>query len=139
MTADCVVVGIRRSEEGGRLATLLLGLYAEDGKLLYVGSAAVAPKREEEIAALVSPLLDDAPERQFSEPTRWGSGELEEAAVRPELVVEVRYDKWQKRRFRHGTRLIRFRPDKDPAQCTVDQVRPRPKAGDPTVSGLLGR
>ncbi len=139
LTAECVVVGIRRSEDGGRLATLLLGLYAEDGKLLYVGSAAVAPKREEEIAALVSPLLDDAPGRQFSEPTRWGSGELEEAAVRPELVVEVRYDKWQKRRFRHGTRLIRFRPDKDPAQCTVDQVRPRPKAGDPTVSGLLGR
>ena len=56
-----------------------------------------------------------------------------------ELVVEVRYDKVQGNRFRHGTKLIRFRPDKDPEQCTVDQVRPRPKKGDPTVAGLLGR
>ena len=139
LTADCVVVGVRRSDGGERLATLLLGLYGEGGELLYVGSAAVAPKREQEIAALVSPLLEDAPDRRFSEPNRWGTGDLEEAPVRPELVVEVRYDKWQGRRFRHGTRLIRFRPDKDAAQCTVDQVRPRPKPGDPTVSGLLGR
>ena len=139
LTADCVVVGVRRSDGGERLATLLLGLYGEGGELLYVGSAAVAPKREQEIAALVSPLLEDAPDRRFSEPNRWGTGDLEEAPVRPELVVEVRYDKWQGRRFRHGTRLIRFRPDKDAPQCTVDQVRPRPKPGDPTVSGLLGR
>ena len=139
LTADCVVVGVRRSDGGERLATLLLGLYGEGGELLYVGSAAVAPKREQEIAALVSPLLEDAPDRRFSEPNRWGTGDLEEAPVRPELVVEVRYDKWQGRRFRHGTRLIRFRPDKDAPQCTVDQVRPRPKPGDPTVSGLLSR
>jgi ATP-dependent DNA ligase len=139
LTADCIVVGVRRSDGGERLATLLLGLYGEGGELLYVGSAAVAPKREPEIAALVSPLLEDAPDRRFSEPNRWGTGDLEEAPVRPELVVEVRYDKWQGRRFRHGTRLIRFRPDKDAPQCTVDQVRPRPKPGDPTVSGLLGR
>jgi ATP-dependent DNA ligase len=119
LSADCVVVGLRWRKESRELATLLLGLYAEAGDLRYVGSAAVAPKR------------------RFSEPNRWGSGELEEAAVRPELVVEVRYDKWQKQRFRHGTRLLRFRPDKEPEQCTVDQVRPRPKTGDPTVSALL--
>jgi ATP-dependent DNA ligase len=59
--------------------------------------------------------------------------------VPPELVVEVRYDKWQKGRFRHNARFLRFRPDKDPDQCTVDQVRPRPRKGDPTVAGLLGR
>jgi ATP-dependent DNA ligase len=59
--------------------------------------------------------------------------------VPPKLVVEVRYDKWQGQRFRHGTRFLRFRPDKDPAQCTVDQVQPRPRKGDPTVDGLLGR
>ncbi len=136
-TADCVVAGVRWTKAGERIATLLLGLYDESGKLWYVGSAAVGTRREAEVAALVRSLLDDAPERRFSEPSRWGSGELEEAAVRPELVVEVRYDKWQDHRFRHGTRLERFRPDKDPAQCTIDQVRPRPKPGDPTVGTLL--
>jgi ATP-dependent DNA ligase len=136
-SADCVVVGLRWAEKRDRIATLLLGLYDETGELRYVGSTAVAPARNAEIAALVTPLLADAPDRGFSEPNRWGSGELEEAAVRPELVVEVRYDKWQGMRFRHGTRLLRFRPDKEPAQCTVDQVRPRPKRGDPTVASLL--
>jgi ATP-dependent DNA ligase len=137
-SADCVVIGLRWAEKGERIATLLLGLYDGPSELRYVGTAAVAPARHAEIAALVEPLLDAAPERRFSEPNRWGSGELAEAAVRPELVVEVRYDKWQGMRFRHGTRLLRFRPDKEPAQCTVDQVRPRPKRGDPTVAGLLG-
>ena len=136
-SADCAVVGLRWRKEGHEIATLLLGLYDEAGSLLYVGSAAVGAKRAAEIGERVLPLLEDAPERRFSEPNRWGSGELEEAAVRPELVVEVRYDKWQGRRFRHGTRLLRFRPDKDAAQCTVDQVRPLPKTGDPTVSTLL--
>jgi ATP-dependent DNA ligase len=136
LTADCVVVGLRRGESG-RLTTLLLGLYGDGGELLYVGSAAVAPKREAEIAALLEPLLVDAPERRFSEPTRWGTPEREEASVRPELVCEVRYDKWQGRRFRHGTRLLRFRPDKDPDACTVAQVRPKPAPGDPTVGALL--
>lgn len=139
LTADCVVVGLRWRREMREIATLLLGLYDEDGALLYVGSAAVGAKRVSEVSARVLPLLEEAPERRFSEPNRWGTGDLEEAAVRPELVVEVRYDKWQGRRFRHGTRLLRFREDKDPSACTVDQVRPRPGEGDPTVSGLLGR
>lgn len=139
LTADCVVVGLRWRKEVREIATLLLGLYGEDGELLYVGSAAVGAKRAAEVSERVLPLLDDAPERRFSEPNRWGTGDLEEAAVRPELVVEVRYDKWQGRRFRHGTRLLRFRDDKDPPACTVDQVRPRPGEGDPTVSGLLAR
>ena len=138
-TADCVVVGLRWAEKRDRIATLLLGLYDDVGELRYVGSAAVGGKRETEIAERVLPLLENAPDRGFSEPNRCGTGELEEAAVRPELVVEVRYDKWQRQRFRHGTRLLRFRPDKDPADCTFHQVRPRPKPGDPTVSGLLGR
>ncbi len=135
-SADCVVVGFRRAKAEDRIATLLLGLYDGD-KLRYVGSAAVAARREAEIAALLQPLRSGAPERQFSEVSRWGGGELEECAVRPELVVEVRYDKWQGSRFRHGTRLLRFRPDKDPPQCTVAQVKPHPKPGDPAVSDLL--
>jgi ATP-dependent DNA ligase len=135
-TADCVVAGVRW-RENGQLATLLLGLYGEDGELDYVGSAAVAPSRQEEIAALVRPLLKDAPDRRFSEPNRWGTGELEEAAVRPELVVEVRYDKVQGNRLRHGTRLLRFRPDKDPQDCTWRELRPARGPNDPTVSDLL--
>ena len=57
--------------------------------------------------------------------------------MRPELVVEVRYDKLEGNRFRHGTKFIRFRPDKDPKDCTWDQVRPKRKRGDPTVEKLL--
>ena len=58
--------------------------------------------------------------------------------MRPELVVEVRYDKVQGNRFRHGTRLLRFRPDKDAADCTWAQVRPAKREDDPTVARLLG-
>ena len=79
----------------------------------------------DEIAAQVLPLLEDAPERRFSEPNRWGTGELEEAPVRQELVVEVRYDKVQGNRFRHGTKLLRFRDDKDPKDCTWRELRHR--------------
>jgi ATP-dependent DNA ligase len=134
-TADCVVVGLRRREGSDRIATLLLGLFADDGSLDYIGSAAVAPSRHDEIAERVLPLLQDAPERRFSEPNRWGGGELEESPVRPELVVEVRYDKVQGNRFRHGTKLVRFRPDKNPEQCTWRELRPARAAQ--TVEKLL--
>jgi ATP-dependent DNA ligase len=135
-TVDCVVVGVRWKEKPTRLATLLLGLY-DRGDLHYVGSCAVAPARHDATLELVRPLLDDAPERGFSEPNRWGTGELAESSLRPELVVEVRYDKVEKRRIRHGTRFLRFRPDKEPGDCTWAQVRPRRRRGDPTVEELL--
>src|SRR6185437_6720120 len=92
-TGDCVVAGIRW-KKGGRetIATLLLGLYADDGHLDYVGSAAVGVRNQAEVAARVLPLLDEKSERRFSEPNRWGSGELEETALEPKLVVEVRFD-----------------------------------------------
>ena len=137
-TADCVVAGLRW-KAGGRstIATLLLGLYADDGHLDYVGSCAVGAKRQEEIAALVLPLLDAKSDRRFSEPNRWGTGELEEAALKPKLVVEVRFDKLEKHRFRHGTRLLRFRPDKDPKDCTWREVRPPRSADDLAVEDLL--
>jgi len=135
-TADCVVVGLRWKSRPDRIATLLLGLYRDDGEIDYVGSAAVAPARHAEIAQRVLPLLENAPERRFSEPNRWGGGELEESPVRPELVVEVRYDKVQSNRFRHGTKLIRFRDDKDPPQCTWRELRPAP-AKRVTVASLL--
>jgi len=138
-SADCVVVGVRWKAKPTALATLLLGLYNEKGTLDYVGSCAVAAGRHDEILKRLKPLMKGAPERGFSEPNRWGSGELEESAVRPELVVEVRYDKVQGNRFRHGTRLLRFRDDKDPKQCTWREVRPAPSPNELTVPKLLSR
>src|SRR5437763_512425 len=137
-TADCVVAGIRW-KKGGRstIATLLLGLYDDDGHLDYVGSAAVGAKNQAEIADKVLPLVDEKSDRRFSEPNRWGTGELEETALRPELVVEVRFDKLEKRRFRHGTRLLRFRSDKDPRDCTWREVRPPRSPDDLAVEDLL--
>ena len=136
-TADCVVVGVRWKAKPSHIATLLLGLYRDDGETDYVGSAAVGAKRHDEILARIRPLLDDAPDRRFSEPNRWGTGELEESAVRPELVAEVRYDKVQGDRFRHGTRLIRFRDDKAPRDCTWREIRPPRNPNDPTFESLL--
>jgi ATP-dependent DNA ligase len=135
-SADCVVVGIRWKGDREAIATLLLGLYRDDGGLDYVGSAAVAAARRAEVAERVLPLLEEAPDRRFSEPNRWGTGELEEAAVRPELVVEVRYDKVQGSRFRHGTKLLRWRDDKEPRQCTWRELRPARAPGE-SVAALL--
>ena len=137
-TADCVVVGLRwKGADRSAIATLLLGLYREDGGLDYVGSCAVAARSRAEVAARVLPLLDEASDQRFSEPNRWGSGELSEAAVRPELVVEVRYDKVQGSRFRHGTKLIRWRDDKRPNDCTWRELRPPRDPNAPTVEALF--
>ena len=140
-TADCVVMGVTWSEKGRGIASLMLGLYDEDGELRHVGTASAAGKRRDEILERVQPLLGPNPERRpRGEPSRWRPKvALEWSRVPPELVVEVAYDKWQKARFRHNARFLRFRTDKDPEQCTIDQVRPRPRKGDPTVPGLLGR
>jgi ATP-dependent DNA ligase len=138
-TADCVVVGLRWKAEGKKIATLLLGLYGDDGRIDYVGSCAVAARTHDDVAARVLPLLEDAPDRRFSEPNRWGTGELEEAPVRPELVVEVRYDKVQGHRFRHGTKLIRWRDDKDPQDCTWRELRPPRDPDSRTVESLFTR
>jgi ATP-dependent DNA ligase len=136
-TADAVVVGLRWKSKPDRIATILLGLYRDDGGLDYVGSAAVATSKHDQIAERVLPLVDTKSDRRFSEPNRWGTGDLEEAAVKPKLVVEVRYDKVQGNRFRHGTRFIRFRDDKDPKDCTWRELRPPRNPNDPTFESLL--
>jgi ATP-dependent DNA ligase len=133
-TADAVVVGLRWKSKPDRIATLLLGLYRDDGGLDYVGSAAVASSKHDQIAEQVVPLIDKKSERRFSEPNRWGTGDLEEAALKPKLVAEVRYDKVQGNRFRHGTRFLRFRDDKD---CTWRELRPPRNPNDPTFESLL--
>jgi ATP-dependent DNA ligase len=132
-TADCVVIGVRWKEERSAVATLLLGLYREDGGIDYVGSCAVGARMQDEVVARVLPLLDESSDQRFSEPNRWGTGELEQTAVRPELVVEARYDKVQGHRFRHGTKFIRWREDKDPQDCTWRELRP---PADPNALGI---
>jgi ATP-dependent DNA ligase len=137
-TADCVVVGVRWKGDRSAVATLLLGLYRDDGGIDYVGSCAVGVRMRDEVATRVLPLLDEASDRQFSEPNRWGTGELEQTAVRPELVVEVRYDKVQGNRFRHGTKFIRWREDKAPRNCTWRELRPPRDVNAGGVEALLG-
>ena len=143
-TADCVIVGYRYSEKAeGRISTLLLGLYDKDGELDFVGhcsgmNAAVRRQVEEELPKLRKKgFISD--KRIPGGQSRWSQGrELDWHPVKPKLVVEVRYDKIERNRFRHGTRLIRFRPDKDPKDCTWREVRPPRRRGDPTVDSLLG-
>ena len=144
-TADCVIVGYRDSDKAkGRISTLLLGLYGTDGELDFVGHcsgmpAAVRKQIEAELPKLREPgFLSD--KRIPGGQSRWSAGkELAWNPVRPELVCEVRYDKLERDRFRHGTRFIRFRPDKDADQCTWAQVRPPRRRGDPTVESLLAK
>ena len=144
-TADCVIVGFRWSDKAdGRISTLLLGLYGDDGSLDFVGHcsgfpAAVRRELEAELPAMLEPgHLSDR--RIPGGQSRWSRGrELDWNPVRPELVCEVRFDKLEGNRFRHGTRFLRFRPDKVASACTWEQVRPRRKRGDPTVESLLSR
>jgi ATP-dependent DNA ligase len=143
-TADCLIVGFRWSDKvEGQISTLLLGLYADDGELNFVGHASgfPAPVRRQ-LHELLPPLREEgfiSGERVPGGQSRWSRGkELDWNPVRPELVCEVRYDKLERNRFRHGTRFLRFRPDKEPHQCTWREVRPPRRADDLTVPQLLG-
>ncbi|MFW2828554.1 ATP-dependent DNA ligase [Sphingomonas sp. ID0503] len=125
-SADCVVGGFRRAKEGGQVASLLLGLYNEEGRLDHVGfCSGIAAKNRaaltKKLEALIAPPGFDG--KAPGGPSRWNQGrENEWEPLRPELVVEVLYDQVTARRFRHGTRLLRWRPDKAPAQCRFDQL-----------------
>jgi ATP-dependent DNA ligase len=123
-TADCVVGGFRASADGA-VASLLLGLY-EDGLLNHVGFVgSMDAKQRAHAASLLKPIVEppgftgNAP----GGPSRWRKGEASEwFPVRPIIVVEVAFDHVTARRFRHGAKLLRWRPDKDPAQCTMEQL-----------------
>jgi ATP-dependent DNA ligase len=139
-TADCVIVGYRLS--GTRIAVLNLGLYRDDGTLDFVGhTSGIAGPLQEQLQELLPPLrvsTEPTTGRQPGGMSRWSRGrDLEWIPIRPVVVCEVRYDKMEDDRFRHGTRFLRFRPDKDAAQCTWEQVRPRRRRGDPTLNDLL--
>jgi ATP-dependent DNA ligase len=126
-SADCVVGGFRRTKDGtGGVASLLLGLYDDARLLHHVGftSGIVAAERKA-LAVRLAPLIA-APGftgKAPGGPSRWNDGrESEWEPLRAELVVEVVYDQVTAARFRHGTALLRWRPDKAPAQCTMDQL-----------------
>lgn len=128
-TADCVVGGFRYASGEKVIGSLLLGLYDDDGLLHHVGftSAFKATERRaltKKFEAIRKPpgFTGNAP----GGPSRWSterSGEWE--PVLPKLVVEITYDHFTGERFRHGTKIVRWRPDKAPRQCTVDQVQHR--------------
>jgi ATP-dependent DNA ligase len=125
-TADCVVGGFRWASAGTRIGSLLLGLYDDQGKLDHVGfCSALGEKRKREAESLVLPLRggEGFSGRAPGGPSRWrreGSGEWE--PVKPHVVVEVQYDHFTGGRFRHGTKFLRWRPDKSPEQCLLEQV-----------------
>jgi ATP-dependent DNA ligase len=126
-TADCVVGGFRYESRSREVGSLLLGLYNDEGKLDHVGFTATITNEErpgltKRLEALREPpgFTGDAP----GGPSRWSterSGQWE--PLKPELVVEVRFDHVTGDRFRHGTKLMRWRPDKLPRQCTFDQIK----------------
>jgi ATP-dependent DNA ligase len=127
-TADCVVGGFRYADKKDEVGSLLLGLYDDQGLLNHVGFTSAIPAKERpaltrKLEALIEPpgFTGTAP----GGPSRWNTertGQWE--PLKPVLVVEVRYDQITGRRFRHGTGLLRWRPDKDPTQCTFDQLAP---------------
>lgn len=139
-TADCVVAGYRTHKSSDEaVGSLLLGLYAADGRLAHVGvSSAFTMARRRELFTELAPLVtefeghpwdwaaqlvagDRTPRK--SEGSRWAAGkDLSFTPLRPERVVEVRYDYLEGDRFRHTAQFVRWRQDRDPASCTYDQL-----------------
>ena len=125
-TADCVVGGFRYAARDPLVGSLLLGLYDDDGLLHHVGFASNIKSGERaaltrKLETLIKPpgVTGWAPRA----PSRWSterSGEWKPVA--PKLVAEVQYDHFSGERFRHGTRFLRWRPDKAPRQCVLGQV-----------------
>jgi ATP-dependent DNA ligase len=140
-TADCVVGGYRLHKRGEDLVgSLLLGLYTQDGELTSVGVIGAFPlERRRELFAELQPLVtgfqghpwdwgawqQEAEGRSWrgANTSRWNPGkELSFVPLRPERVVEVRYDHLEGRRFRHTAQFVRWRPDRDPRSCTYQQL-----------------
>jgi ATP-dependent DNA ligase len=132
-SADCVVGGFRYGSASTLVGSLLLGLYDDDGLLHHVGFTstiydAERPELTERLEALKggTGFTGRAP----GGPSRWSTERSAQwEKLRPELVVEVRYDHVTGDRFRHGTKLLRWRPDKAPRQCTFEQMEREARPG----------
>ncbi|MCV7026077.1 ATP-dependent DNA ligase [Mycolicibacterium novocastrense] len=138
-TADCVVAGYRLHKSGeDAIGSLLLGLYQDDGTLASVGVIGAFPMaRRRELFVELQPLITTFDEhpwnwaanadpdvvRRYGGGSRWNAGkDLSFVPLRPERVVEVRYDHMEGSRFRHTAQFNRWRPDRDPRSCTFDQL-----------------
>lgn len=122
--ADCVVLGYRIHKSGAGVGSILLGLYRADGGLAMVGGAAsfTAADRLKRLAEL-EPLRIGDDVVYDGEASRWNSAaDKRWVPVRPERVAEVAYDQMEGDRFRHTVKFLRWRPDRDPASCTFDQL-----------------
>ncbi len=122
-TADAVVAAFRFGKEEGTVGSLILGMYGEDGELHVIGhTSSFRAKQKREFLEKLEPYRTG--ERGSGEPSRWKSDEeLVWEGLRPELVVEVAFDHITGQRIRHGAKLLRWREDKDPEECLVDQLR----------------
>ncbi len=122
-TIDCVVMGYRPGTAAGTVGSLILGLYEPDGRLRPVGhTSGFNAARKRELLSELAPYETGA--RGSGDPSRWTADrDLEWVELRPEIVVEVSYDHVSDGRIRHGTKVVRFRDDKPPADCTIDQLR----------------
>ena len=138
-TADCVVAGYRVHTSGpDRVGSLLLGLYDDDGVLANVGVIGAFPmQRRKELFDELQPLITDAADHPWTPPrqeegtrtprnaegSRWSGGkDLSFTPLRPERVVEVKYDHMEGARFRHTAQFVRWREDRDPRSCTYEQL-----------------
>jgi ATP-dependent DNA ligase len=127
-TVDCVVGGYRVHKDGDRIGSILLGLYNDDGQLHFIGhcSGFSDQDRVEMLSQFDQLRSEDSFGEEVRRPgaeSRWSGGkDLSWIPVEPGVVVEISYDQLQDRRFRHATRFERWRPDKDAADCTMDQL-----------------
>jgi ATP-dependent DNA ligase len=121
-TIDAVIVGWRPGKEKGTVGSLILGLYDDDDELRPIGhTSGLKAKEKRELVKTLKPY--ETGERGSGDPSRWDANrELEWFSLRPELVVEVTYDHTSGGRIRHGSRIVRWRDDKDPRSCTIDQL-----------------
>jgi ATP-dependent DNA ligase len=135
-TADCVVGGFRYGEGTRVVGSLLLGLYDDEGRLVYVGhTSSMKSDDRRELTGRLEAMRGENPfeVRMPGGPSRWaGQRSSEWEAVKPELVCEVEYDYFSQGRFRHGSKFLRWRPDKAPRQCTMEQVAPAKTRGSVT-------
>ena len=141
-TADCVVGGFRYGEGTKVIGALFLGLYDNEGRLVYIGHTSSVKKADRtDLTKKLEAMKDENPfeVRSPGGPSRWAQTKTstEWTPIRPELVVEVEYDYFSQGRFRHGSKLLRWRPDKAPQQCTMDQVKAEGRRQKAEISTLL--
>jgi ATP-dependent DNA ligase len=131
-TADCVIGGFRYASKGKIIGSILLGLYDDEGLLHHIGFCSSFTAKER---ADLTPVLEKliAPPGFTGQapggPSRWSTERSAQwEPLEPRIVVEVEYDHFTNGRFRHGTGFVRWRTDKAPSQCTLDQVGPEKKS-----------